>query len=128
MGDQPRILVVLESSDERALRTDYPTELFKTNTGRTLLKAFGKRISEVEITNSIKCLFHGRKPRAGEYRNCRPNLKDQVQRGGYDLVIGMGQFAQEALNEAGVAYIAYPHPRRMTIIQKQDLARQIGSI
>ena len=124
------IMVVLECSDYRALRTNYLEELFKSRTGITLRAVIGERFDQVIITNAAKCMFDGgtRKPSAGEFACCVANVKEQISLIQPKLVLCLGEKATEAVtgvkfSEAlgkvfGNVVVAH-HPRVMTIEEKK---------
>lgn len=124
------IMIVLECSDYRALRTNYFEELIKSRTGGVLKNILGDRFDRVIITNAAKCLFEGgtRKPSNGEFARCATNVQEQIALVQPKLVLCLGEKATEAVtgmkfsealgNVFGNVVVAH-HPRVMTIEEKR---------
>jgi len=124
------IMIVLECSDYRALRTNYFEELFKSRTGGVLKHILGDRFDQVIITNAAKCLFEGgtRKPNSGEFARCAEIVREQIALVQPKLVLCLGEKATEAVtgekfSEAlGKVYgnvVVVHHPRMMTREEKK---------
>jgi len=127
-----QIVLVLESSDYRALRTDYQTELFASRSGRAIIEILGDRIENSMITNSAKCLFKDghKKPSTKMYENCAENVLQQIERLNPQLVICFGEKAAEAvtgqkfrdvLGKICGRVVVVHHPRVMTVEEKKML-------
>lgn len=126
------IMVVMECSDYRALRTNYYEELFKSRTGMVLKNIIGDRFNQVIITNAVKCLFDGgmRKPNRAEFSQCAVNVQKQIEMIKPEMILCLGEKAAEAVtgkkyNEVigqviGNVVVAH-HPRVMTVKEKQML-------
>lgn len=129
-GQEKPIMIVLECSDYRALRTNYFEELIKSRTGGVLKNILGDRFDQVIITNAAKCLFDGgmRKPSIGEFAKCAANVQEQIALIQPKLVLCLGEKATEAVtgmkfsealgNVFGNVVVAH-HPRVMTIEEKR---------
>jgi uracil-DNA glycosylase len=124
------IMIVLECSDYRALRTNYFEELLKSRTGGVLKSVLGDRFDQVIITNAAKCLFEGgnRKPSNSEFVRCAENIRQQIEIISPKLILCLGEKATEAVTgvkfgEAlGKVYgnvVVAHHPRVMTVEEKK---------
>lgn len=123
------IMVVLECSDHRALRTNYIEELFKSRTGGVLKSIIGDRLEQTIITNSAKCLFDGgnRKPNRKEFSLCANNILEQIEEIKPEIILCLGEKAAEAVTGMKFAdvlgkvigkVIVAHHPRVMTVEEK----------
>lgn len=130
-------VAVLESSDWRALRTDYMQELFLSRSGRAVKEVLGPNLEYTLITNSAKCLYKGgyKKPTREMYEKCAVNVRSQIEEIKPELVICFGEKAAEAVtgqkfNEVvgkilGNVVVVH-HPRVMTIVEKQLIKGILG--
>lgn len=132
-----RFVAVLESSDWRALRTDYMTELFKTRSGRAVAEVLGKNLEYTLITNSAKCLYQGgfKKPTRQMYEQCSENVRAQIDEIQPELVICFGEKAAEAVTGQRFAdvvgqvvgnVVIVHHPRVMTRVEKTLIKEILG--
>ncbi len=136
-----KIMTVLERSDYRALQSNYEKELFKSGTGRTLKKILDGYLDNTLITNTHKCLLkEGRRvPKASEFVNCLPHLREQAARYRPRLVLCLGAQAARAFYpeqpfvkvvnkisniERGQILVLH-HPRRMEVWEKKRARRVV---
>lgn len=132
-----RFVAVLESSDWRALRTDYMNELFLSRSGRAIKEVLGQNLEYTLITNSAKCLYMGgfKKPTREMYERCAENVRLQIEEIKPELVICFGEKAAEAVTGQKFPevvgkimgnVVVVHHPRVMTIVEKQMLKEMLG--
>lgn len=133
------IMVVLECSDYRALRTNYAEELFKSRTGGVLKSIIGDKLEHTIITNSAKCLFDGgtRKPRSEEFSRCAVNVLEQIEESKPRLILCLGEKAAEAVTGRKFGevvgqvidnVVVAHHPRVMTVDEKQMIREIVGLV
>ena len=132
-----RFVAVLESSDWRALRTDYMNELFLTRSGKAVAEVLGDRIEYTLITNSAKCLNQGgyKKPTKKMYEECAENVRAQINEIQPELVICFGEKAAEAVLGQKFSevvgqilgnVVVVHHPRVMSIEEKALIKEILG--
>jgi len=133
-----RFVAVLESSDWRALRTDYMTELFLTRSGRAISEVLGEDLEYTLITNAAKCLYQGghKKPTRQMYEQCAANVRWQIEEIMPELVICFGEKAAEAVTGERFAdvvgqvrgnVVIVHHPRVMTREEKTLIKEILGT-
>jgi uracil-DNA glycosylase family 4 len=148
-GD-PEVLIVLQSSDYRALEhpQGYYGALQESLTGGDIERIISEDWSNIALVNSIKCHFNEeskwRDPKVGEYRNCSPILRKQIQALDPSLIICCGQWAIKGifgeeqydscktdiysvryLEDNKHTFAITTHPRRFTIPVKEELTNTI---
>lgn len=146
----PEVLIVLQSSDYRALEhpQGYYGALEETLTGGDIERIISKDWRNIALVNSVKCHFNQdgewRDPKVREYRNCSPILDEQIRQLDPRLVICCGQWAikgvfgeeQYDTYKADIYSVRYledndktfaitTHPRRFTIPVKEELTNSI---
>ncbi|HEX9007877.1 MAG TPA: uracil-DNA glycosylase family protein [Patescibacteria group bacterium] len=132
-----RFVAVLESSDWRALRTDYMHELFLSRSGRAIKEVLGENLEYTLITNSAKCLYQGgfKKPTREMYERCAENVRAQINEVEPELIICFGEKAAEAVTGQKFSevvgkiignVVVVHHPRVMTIVEKQLIKEILG--
>jgi uracil-DNA glycosylase family 4 len=148
---EPEILIVLQSSDYRALEhpNGYYGALQETLTGGDIDRIISSDWRNVALINSVKCHFkendQWRDPKLGEYRNCFPILREQVERLDPSLIVCCGQWAIKGMfgednydsyksdiysinyiQQNNTIFAITTHPRRFTIPVKKELTDTIS--
>lgn len=92
-----RVVIILQSSDERE-GASYEQALWQSKTGRLILKVVGGIVSDVVITNAVKCLLLDRykTPSAVVVGNCRSHLAEMVDKFPRSGVLCVGSVALAA--------------------------------
>lgn len=99
----PNVLIILQSSDFRALQhpNGYTGAFLESLTGRDIHKIIKEDWRNIAVVNCVKCHFKEQKewrdPKTEEYRDCRENLKYQIEQLDPSLVLCCGTWATKAV-------------------------------